>query len=59
MGKPGVLQSMGSQTAGYDREAEQQQQKINRVKKAIKEEVTTMINDIIWVWTPCGNLKGI
>ena len=59
---------MGLQTIGYDQETEQQQQ-INKVKKAIKEKVkkeknierkvTTMVNDIIWVWTPCGNLKGI
>ena len=59
---------MGLQTIGYDQETEQQQQ-INTVKKAIKEKVkkeknierkvTTMVNDIIWVWTPCGNLKGI
>ena len=58
---------MGLQTIGYDQETEQQQ--INTVKKAIKEKVkkeknierkvTTMVNDIIWVWTPCGNLKGI
>ena len=58
---------MGLQTFGYDQETEQQQ--INTVKKAIKEKVkkeknikrkvTTMVNDIIWVWTPCGNLKGI
>ena len=63
-----MLQSMGLQTIGYDQETEQQQQ-INTVKKAIKEKVkkeknierkvTTMVNDIIWVWTPCGNLKGI
>ena len=62
-----MLQSMGLQTIGYDQETEQQQ--INTVKKAIKEKVkkeknikrkvTTMVNDIIWVWTPCGNLKGI
>ena len=50
---------MGSQTIRYDRETEQQKQQVNIVKKAIKEKVTTMINDIIWVWTPCGNLKGI